>query len=130
MSGRGIDTSHGPFSININPRFSKRLDGMVADLALIALQIQGPLQEAQDILAELNDYLGFEIEKTELRRTRGEQHGDLAEVEGAELWLSNLRTLAEVFPSRAATSSHTVVMEAIEAIELGLQGKEADHSEE
>lgn len=130
MSGRAIDTAHGPYEIKLNPRFDKRLDGLVNELATIALQIKAPLEEAQDLLAELQDYIGFETEKTQLRRDRGVMQGDMSEIEGASLWLRNLQVLAEAFPATGVMHSLDAINDVTDAISLGLQGKEVDHPEE
>jgi hypothetical protein len=130
MRPRAIGTAHGPFDIKLNPRFDKRLDGLINDLATIALQIQEPLQEARDLLEELQSHIEAETERTQVRKELGELRSNPVEVDGATIWLGSLAVLAEASNPRGVMRSLETVNEVIDAIKYGLQGKEVGHPEE
>lgn len=126
---RAIETSHGPYPIKINPGFDKRIDGMIHELAEVSLQIRQPIKRARTILSELQDYVSFEIEKTEVRGARAEMAGDEREVEGSQLWVQNLRVLHDGLDPEEVMRSFELVNTAIKAMKVALQGKEVDQPE-
>ncbi|WP_029081178.1 hypothetical protein [Bradyrhizobium sp. th.b2] len=95
-----------PAARPINPKFKDRLPGIMTEICDSLLIIEPAIERVTVQLKEFLDYLGFEIQKTdlEIKQARWEAKVDLAAVRELEAWLQQLQQLKADFDVNAMTS--------------------------
>ena len=91
----------------INPRFEGRLTSILDGIGWSRNNIQGGVERARTHVGELQDFISFEIEKTELevKQLEWESRPDPERLAKAKAWLESLERIRDQFPVNALNAS-------------------------
>lgn len=91
----------------LNARFEAQLPQIIEEISRVLNVTRPEIEDAAISVAELHDYLNFEIQKTSLKieQLKWETRVDPGEKQRTQAWLDELIALRETFPSDGLAAS-------------------------
>jgi hypothetical protein len=112
-----MSSNTGP---KLNPLFSNRMRDIQEGLLGTISAISEPLKQAQALVAELGDYVDFELAKAELALQTGK--GDPQEL---ETWIDTLQRTRAVFGEDAVTETSVNLRELYDTLNVHFEPRAA-----